>query len=87
MPSKSIQDHVEMLLMLRLISRVNEYVINEYHHELIQIRPEDTVHQVHESGRGVGQPKRHDQELVVAVPCAKGCLGDVGLPNPQLMAA
>ena len=44
--------------------RINQNVINEYHHELIKIIHEYTVHQVHKERWCIGQTKRHHCELI-----------------------
>ena len=51
--------------MLFFALRINQNVINEYHHKLVKIIHEYTVHQVHEEGRCWGPsasegPQKHD---------------------------
>ena len=43
------------------------------------------IHQVHESSRGIGQSKRHYQELIVPIPCPESCLGYVFTLDFQLV--
>lgn len=40
-----------------------------------------------EMKRGITQPKRHDQELVVVVVCAKGCFLNAIFAHQYLMIA
>jgi hypothetical protein len=42
----------------------NQDIINENDNELIKISHEYMVHKLHESGRSIGQPKRHDRVLI-----------------------
>jgi hypothetical protein len=42
---------------------VNQYIIEEYQKVFPQLPSKDVVHARLESGRCVGQSKRHDQEL------------------------
>jgi hypothetical protein len=57
MVTKSLQDNPKMLLMLFLILRVDQDVINEYLDELVQLRHEYEVHLVHEMCRSIGESK------------------------------
>src|SRR5436189_6129700 len=67
--------------------RVDEDVIDENDDELIKIRSEDTIHQIHEEGWCVGQPKWHDQELIQSVAGSEGRLLNVFLSNTKLVIA
>jgi hypothetical protein len=46
-----------MFVMFLFILGEYQDIINEQYHKLVQIFPEDFVHQVHEIGRGIGQSK------------------------------
>jgi hypothetical protein len=39
----------------------DEDIIQIYHHKIIGERPQDIIHQPHESGWGIRQTKGHDQ--------------------------
>jgi hypothetical protein len=54
---------------------------------MMEKKMEDMVHEALEGGGGVTQAKGHDQKLIVALMCAKGCLGNVGLFHAYLVIA
>jgi hypothetical protein len=54
---KSLQNNLKMLLMLFFILGVDQDVIDEDHDELVQLRHEYGVHQVHEMCRSIGESK------------------------------
>ncbi|KAK4729737.1 hypothetical protein R3W88_022725 [Solanum pinnatisectum] len=72
-----------MLLMITPTSRVYKNVINEDYDEGIKISPEHARHQVHKGSWGISQPKRHHQELIMAITGPKCSLRDVRCPNPH----
>ena len=47
----------QMLLMFLFVLRLDQYIINEHHDELIQKLHKHLVHHVHEIGRCVSQTK------------------------------
>ena len=53
----------------------------------VEVLAEDLVHEALEGGWGIGETKRDDGELVVAVTGTKGGLGDVGLGHADLVVA
>jgi hypothetical protein len=74
-----------MLQVLGPRRAVDKYVIEKHQHKPLEVGVEDVVHQSLESGRGIGEPKRHDQELEVAMVGAERCLGDVVGVHPHLV--
>ena len=48
--SQSLQYHPQMIRMLFFVSRIYQNVIDEYHHKLVKIIHEYTVHQIHKEG-------------------------------------
>ena len=52
-----LENQTQMLLMLLFILRVDQYIGNEHHDELIQKFHKHFVHHVHEIGRRVSQTK------------------------------
>jgi hypothetical protein len=46
-----------MIHMLLLTLRIYENIINEYHHKLVKIVHEYTVHQIHEEAGAFVRPK------------------------------
>jgi hypothetical protein len=43
--------HPQMICMLCFALRIYQNIINKYHHKLVEIIHEYTVHQIHEEGR------------------------------------
>ena len=64
MLSQSLQYESQMLLMLFLFLGEDQNIINEDHHEDIQIVHENHVHQMHEESRGISQAEGHDRVLI-----------------------
>ena len=62
------QNNSQMLCMVCLILCVNQDIIDKHNYELVKLRHEYQIHQVHEVGRSICQSKRHDQILIQAVP-------------------
>ena len=71
--------------MLPSGSRVNENIVYEHHHELIQVGFKDPVHKVHEGCRGIGEAKGHDHELVVSISGTKRSLGYILILDSKSM--
>jgi hypothetical protein len=46
-----------MICMLFFALRINQNVINEYHHKLVKIIHEYTIHQIHEKAGALVKPK------------------------------
>ena len=74
-----------MLLMFFYSGQTDQNVIDEYHYKLIHLFHENLVHHIHEVGRGIGESKGHDGELILPIPSDKGCLGNVLSPDLNLM--
>ena len=85
--SQSFQYDAEMLLMFFFTPGVYEYIINEYHHKFVQEVHEDLVHHSHEVSWGIRQTKRHDREFIQAISGGECRLGDIFLPDLQLIIA
>ena len=64
MLSQSLQHEPQMLFMLFLCLGEDQNIINEDHHEDIQIIHENHVHQMHEESRGISQAEGHDRVLI-----------------------
>ena len=54
---------------------------------VIQMRSEHLLHQMHERGRSIGQTERQHQELEVSIASAEGSLGHIGGVDAHLMVA
>ena len=55
--SELLKNQTQMLLMLLSVLRVDQYIMNEHHDELIQKSHKHFVHHVHEIGRCGSQTK------------------------------
>jgi hypothetical protein len=59
--SKLLQYQTEMFF---LTLRVDQYVIDEHHDELVQILHKKLVHHIHKVCWGISQSKRHHRILI-----------------------
>src|SRR6185369_4474696 len=87
MLSQSLQHEPQMLFMLCLCLGEDQNIINEDHHEDIQIIHENHVHQVHEESWGISQAKRHDRVLIPPVLAGERRLRNILRTDPQLKIA
>jgi hypothetical protein len=60
MVSKTLENNVHVLSMMFLILGINKDVINKNHNELVKIGHEYRIHKIHEVGRSICEPERHD---------------------------
>jgi hypothetical protein len=51
------ENHPQMIRMLCFVLRIYQNIINKYHHKLVKIIHEYTVHQIHEEGWCIVRPK------------------------------
>src|SRR3954469_2739861 len=65
---QNLQHNSQMIFMLFFRFRVDKNVINEYHHEPIQVSMKNTVHVLHEYSRCISDTKGHHRILVVSIP-------------------
>jgi len=72
--------------MLIWNSRVDQYIIYEYHYKLVQVGFEDPVHEIHEYHRDISEAKGHHYELVMSIASTKGSLLYVFILNSELIA-
>ena len=84
MLSQSLQYESQMLLMLFFCLGEDQNIINEDHHEDIQIVHENHVHQMHEENRGISQAEGHDRVLIQPVLASKCRLQNIPSTDPQL---
>src|ERR1700712_6034128 len=85
--TKDLQNLAEVLKMFIRCLAVDQDVIEEDDHEVIEVRSEHLLHQVHERCRSVCQTKRKDTELEVSVTSAKCCLLDVLIRDSDLVVS
>jgi hypothetical protein len=62
--SKMLEDNVQVLSMIFLIRGIIKDVINKNHNELVKFGHEYRIHEMHEVGRSIYEPERHDQILI-----------------------
>ncbi|KAJ0616414.1 hypothetical protein HanRHA438_Chr02g0088741 [Helianthus annuus] len=84
---QKFENTTKVFLMVSLALRVDKDVVNKGDDEFIQIRLADTIHEIHECGWCIGEPKRHHQELVMSITSPKRCLVYVFLLDLQLVIA
>ena len=65
--------------------RVHENIVDEDHHEFIEIRFKDSIHEIHKGYGGIGKAKGHYQKFKVPITSTKSCFGDIFLPDTELM--
>jgi len=53
---------------------VNQYVIQKDHHKFSQKWGQDIIHDALKGGRGIGQPKWHDLEVIQLLMCFENSL-------------
>jgi hypothetical protein len=63
MISKLLQNQTEIFFVFFFTLRVDQYIIDEHHDKLLQILPEDLVHQIHKVGWCIIQSKIHHRIL------------------------
>jgi len=66
---------------------INKEVIKEHQQELPQLLVEDVIHARLKSGRCIGQPKWHDQKIIVPIMTPESGLVYILLSDPDLMIA
>jgi hypothetical protein len=64
MVSKMLANNVQVLSMIFLVLGINKDVINKNHNELVKFKHEYRIHEIHEVGRSICEPERHDQILI-----------------------
>jgi hypothetical protein len=69
----------EMLVLLVL--GINKNVINKNHNELIMSGYEYRIHEIHEVGRSICEPEKHDQILMYPVSCENRSVRDMTRTN------
>ena len=85
--AKGLEDLVDAGFVGSEVGGVQGDVVEVDDDEGVQEGAKDVVHERHEGGWGVGEAKRHDSVLEMAIPGSEGCLGSVGLRDADLTVA
>ena len=72
-------------MLLALVLSVDEDVIKVYYHENVELLSQDLIDIALERGWCIGQSKRHDLVLKVAIAGLEGYCPFVSFPNPHLI--
>ena len=73
--------------MVLFILGIYQDIVDEDHHELVQLGHEHRVHQIGEVGRSICEPERHYQVFKQSIPRSKRGLRYILGPNTDLMIA
>jgi hypothetical protein len=60
MVSKTLENNAHVFSMIFLILGINKDVINRNHDELVKLRHEYRIHEIHEVSRSICETERHD---------------------------
>ena len=71
--------------MLLLGLGIYHDILNKYNHHPILHKPTHAVHQVHERGWSISEPKRHHQNLIMTIIILESGLMHTLISNPHLM--
>ena len=82
-----LQHHPQMLLVLLQRAAVDQNVVQEHQHELVELAAEGVLHERHELGRRVRQAHRQNQPLEVTVSRSEGRLRHVLCSDADLPVA
>ncbi|KAJ0614141.1 hypothetical protein HanIR_Chr02g0059121 [Helianthus annuus] len=74
-----------MILVIFLVMRIYEDIIDEEYNELILIWFTDLVHEIHEHYRYVRELERHPKELIMSISYSRGSLWNIFVLNSQLV--
>jgi hypothetical protein len=85
MVPKLLQNNAEVSHMLFFTLGIDQDVVNEDNNKLVQLRHEYGVQRVHEMCRSIGEPKRHNQILILPVPGRESGLKNVFQVDLDLM--
>ena len=67
MKPKELKNYTNVVQVFGPGLAVYQYVIKENQHKPTQVIAKNFIHEALKSGRGVGEPKGHDQKFKVAV--------------------
>src|SRR6185369_11950171 len=85
MLSQCFQNNSKVFNVVLAGFAVNQDVVQVNNDELVKVLMKHIIHQRHECGWCICETKTQDQKFVMAVACAKCCLGNVFVFNANLM--
>ena len=85
--AEGFQHEAQVVGVLVSSGGVHQDVVQVYHDELVQVWAQNIVHECHEGGGGIREPKGHHRILVVAVAGAEGRFGLIARGYPDLVVA
>jgi hypothetical protein len=85
MLSKFLQHNMDVVSMIIPSLRIDKNVINKDNHKDIKLLHEDTIHQVHEIRRCIGEAKGHDGVLIETISSRESRFWNIFLTNLNLM--
>jgi hypothetical protein len=85
--SQTLKYNSEVFFKFFHTLQMYQNVVNEHHDELVQLRHENSVLEVHEMCWCIGQLKGHDKILIETISCSDGHLGDIFGMNLDLVIA
>jgi hypothetical protein len=83
--TKLLQNNLKLLLMIFFSLGVDQDIINEYHHKLVQLQHEYGVYQVHEMCMSIDESKQHNQILTQPVPSGECSFRNIFRTDLDLM--
>ena len=57
--------------MVLWVGRIDEHIAKKNQDEFVQVLTKESVHHIHELGRGVGDAERHNQKFIKSPPRLK----------------
>jgi hypothetical protein len=85
MISQTLKDNSEMFGVFFLALGIDENIIDKDHDKFVELRHKHGVHEVHEVGWGIREPKRHHQELVKTITSGESGFRNVTRSNLDLV--
>ncbi len=77
--AEGFKHEAQVVGVLVSIGGVHQDVIQVHHEEYVEVWAQTVVHEGHEGGGGIREPKGHHRIFAVAVAGAEGCLGLIAL--------
>ena len=87
MVTELLQNCPEVFLVSFFTLSLDEGVIDEDHHKLIQEIHKYLIHHMHEEGRGIGESERHDGIFIKTVSSSERGLRNIFLLDLELVVS